>query len=203
MGRFIGRVAVLFALLLPGSAVQAQQPLSIAPPCVCQPLPPTPVAPVAPLPCCPPAWRDNEERFAIELMLGQETGVRGQFAVYRGNQEALVVEGFFGGLFHHLGSSEALGVGGRYLVQSGWSDGVNSILLGPGLDIFFQTNHNGLILLAPSVDLAWLYRLGPNLEWEIGLDAGLGVGVGGHTNHGNSAAGDVTPLISVYTGLRF
>jgi hypothetical protein len=136
-------------------------------------------------------------------MLGQETGVRGQLPVYRRNQEAVVVEGFFGELFHDLGSSEALGVGGRYLFRSSWSDGVNAFLLGPGLDVFFQTNHNGLILLTPSVDLSWLYRLGYNLELEIGLDAGLGIGVAGHTKNGNSAAGDVTPLISVFTGLRF
>jgi hypothetical protein len=208
MGRSFGPATVLLAALLPGRAVQAQQPppaaqgvaTSLPPPaCVC---PPT-TDPGA-IPCCPPRSAcDREPWFAVELLLGQETGVRGQFAAYRDDQEAVVLEGFYGVLFHDLGSSQALGAGGRYLLQSGWPDCVDSLVFGPGLDVFFQLNHNGLVLLAPSVDLAWMHNLGGGLEWEIGLDAGLGIGVAGRTSKGHSAAGDVTPLISLYTGLRF
>ena len=69
--------------------------------------------------------------------------------------------------------------------------------------MFFQLNHNGLILLTPSIDLAWLHNLGDHIEWEIGLEVGLGIGVTGNTKNGNSGAGDITTLISLYTGLRF
>jgi hypothetical protein len=137
------------------------------------------------------------------LIAGQETGVRAQIALFRDNHEALVVEGFYGYLFHDLGSSQTLGAGARYLVRASWPDCCDAIHFGPGLDVFFQLNHNNLFLLTPSVDVAWLHSLGAGIDWEIGLDAGLGIGVSGHTSHGHSAVGDVTPLISVYTGLRF
>jgi hypothetical protein len=141
--------------------------------------------------------------FAIQLMLGQETGVRGQFTVASWAQESFVVEGFAGGLFNSLGSSPALGVGGRYEFWTALLSDGSAFGVGPGLSLFFLTNHDGLILLAPSVDLAWKQRLCNGLDWEVGLDLGLGIGVGGHTKHGHSGVGDLTPLISVYTGLRF
>jgi hypothetical protein len=152
----------------------------------------------------PAAAYDREPLFAVELMLGQLLGVRGQFAVYADNHEAVVVEGFYGELYTDLGSTQALGAGGRYLLWSDWLGCGDSLVFGPGVDVFFQLNHNALVLLTPSVDLAWMHKLGPSLEWEIiGLEAGLGIGVAGHTDHGHAAAGDLTPVISLYTGLRF
>jgi hypothetical protein len=201
MGRAFALAVVLLASALPGKALQAQDSLPVsgvstslqAPPCVC----PAP-------PCCSPAAAcDREPLFAIQLMLGQVTGVRGQFAVYGDNRETLVVEGFYGELFHNLGDSQALAAGARYLYRFSWPDCVNALHIGPGVDVFFQLNHNELILLTPSLDVAWLSRLSEGIEWEIGLEAGLGIGVAGHTKHGNSGTGEVTPLISFYTGLRF
>jgi hypothetical protein len=140
--------------------------------------------------------------FAVDLMLGQELGVRGQVVPYADRYGALVVEGFYGGLFTDIGSSQALGAGGRWL-WSDWLDACDSLVFSPGVDVFFGLNHRALILLTPSVDLGWMLKLGPSLEWEIGLEAGLGIGVSGYTDHGHSAVGDFTPLISLYTGLRF
>jgi hypothetical protein len=197
--------AVLFASVLCDKDSRAEEPIP-AGSCVSTSLqaPPAVPPPAVPVPPCQPGVAyAREPWFAIELMLGQQTGVRGQVTLFGNAHEALVVEGFYGVLFHDLGSAQALGTGARYLVQSTWFDCVNSLQFGPGLDVFFQLNHNGLILLAPSIDLAWLVNIGGGIEWEIGLDAGLGIGVAGHTHHGNAAAGDLTPLISVYTGLRF
>jgi hypothetical protein len=189
-------MAVLVAALLPGGALQAQQPMVFVP--ICQPLPP---APAATVPCCPPASRDSEDWFALQAMFGQESGLRGQVPLLGDRHSALVVEGFVGWLFNDLRSSGALGAGARYLIQTDWSDAYNSIRLGPGVDVFFQDH--GLILLTPSIDLSWGYRLTPGLEWEVGLDVGLGIGMNGHTRHDNSALGDLVPLVSVFTGLRF
>jgi hypothetical protein len=136
-------------------------------------------------------------------MLGQELGVRGQVAVYSDSRQAVVVEGFYGGLYTDIGSSQALGAGGRWLLRGDSLLAGDSLLFGPGVDVFFGLNHNSLILLTPSLDLAWMFKLGPCLEAEIGVDAGLGVGVSGHTDHGHSAVGDFTPVISLYAGLRF
>ena len=136
-------------------------------------------------------------------MLGQELGVRVQVPVYADRSEAFVAEAFYGGLFTDIGSSSALGAGGRWLL---WSNGLgmrDSLVIGPGVDVFFGLNHNALILLTPSVDLGWMLRLGPSLGWEVGLEVGLGIGLSGHTDHGHSAVGDFSQLISLYTGLRF
>jgi hypothetical protein len=141
--------------------------------------------------------------FGVALMLGQELGLRGQVSVTPNMRDAVVVEGFAGWLFHDLGDSSALGVGGRYLMRTSLFDRGNALQIGPGLDVFFQLNNNRLVLLTPSIDISWLQQLRGNLEWEIGLEAGLGIGVSGHESNGHSGVGEVTPLISVFTGLRF
>jgi hypothetical protein len=156
------------------------------------------------LPYCQPAPTcDREPLFGVALMLGQETGLRGQVSVTPNMRDGVVVEGFAGWLFHDLGDSSALGVGARYLMRTNWFDGGSSVQFGPGLDVFFQLNNNQLILLAPSIDISWLQKLRGNVEWEVGLEAGFGVGVSGHKSDGHSGVGEVTPLISAFTGLRF
>jgi hypothetical protein len=67
----------------------------------------------------------------------------------------------------------------------------------------YQTNNEHLILLNPSIELSWLHGFGDRCGWEIGLNAGAGVGVSGNTNSGKSATGKATSLISVFTGFRF
>jgi hypothetical protein len=151
----------------------------------------------------PPPVLDRIPPFAVELMLGQQLGVRGQFAVYSDSREAVVVEGYYGWLYTDIGSSQAVGAGARWLLRGDALWVADSIIFGPGVDVFYGLNHNSLILLTPSLDLAWVFKLGPSLEAEIGLEAGLGVGLSGHTDHGHSAVGEFTPVISLYTGLRF
>lgn len=207
MGRFYGPLSLFLATLLPCRAVQAQQPPVAAPyestslqmpACVC---PPPLVAGPAPY-CTPTPAFDSEPLFAVQLMLGQELGVRGQVVPYADRSGAFVVEGFYGGLFTDFGSSQALGTGGRWL-WSDWLGTGDALVFGPGVDVFFGLNHRRLILLTPSVDLEWILKLCPSLEWEIGLEAGLGIGMSGYTDHGHSAVGDFTQLISLFTGLRF
>lgn len=141
--------------------------------------------------------------FAVELLGGQASGVRGQVPVLPGDQVAVVAEGFYGYLFHDLGSSQALGAGGRVVWQADSVDCLNSFLVGPGVDVYFQLNHDALILLAPSLDVAWMHRLTPGIGLEVGLDAGLGIGMAGRTKDGRDGLGKVTTLISGYVGLRF
>jgi hypothetical protein len=194
MRRCSGPAAVLLAVLCCAPA-QAQEPAPYA------------YAGYQTAPCAP-CWpsgsaQDREPPFAVELMLGQESGVRAQVALLRDAAGSLVAEGFYGALFHDLGSSQALGAGARYLIPVGGSWCGDSFYVGPGVDVFFQLNHDALILLTPSVDVAWQHELGVGLEFEVGLDAGLGVGVAGRTKSGHSGAGELTTLISGYLGLRF
>jgi hypothetical protein len=208
MGRFFALIALLLTSLLFDGAAPAQEPLPAAPSFSTSLQPPVgdcqPLRAVPALPYCQPAPTcDREPLFGVSLMLGQELGMRGQVSVTPNMRDAVVVEGFAGWLFHDLGDSSALGVGGRYLMRSSLLDRGNALQFGPGLDVFFQLNNNRLVLLAPSIDISWLQKLRGNVEWEVGLEAGFGVGVSGHTSNGHSGVGEVTPLISVFTGLRF
>jgi hypothetical protein len=115
---------------------------------------------------------DREPPFAVQLMLGQELGVRGQVTLFTGSREAFVVEGFYGGLYTDIGSSQALGAGARWLLWSNWTEVGDALVFGPGLDVFFGLNQRALILLTPSVDVAWAFKLAPRLQGEIGLDTG-------------------------------
>ncbi len=210
MGCSFRTLSVLVAAFLCCRTAVGQQPALAAPcestsfqpapcPCVCPP-------PAAPPPgpyCAPPVALDREPPLALQLMLGQELGVRAQVALFAGVREAVVVEGFYGGLYTDVGSSTALGAGGRWLLWNHFLGPNDAIVFGPGVDVFFGLNHRSLILLTPSVDVGWAFKLAPRLEWETGLDIGLGIGVSGQTDHGHSAVGDITPLISLYTGLRF
>src|SRR5262249_33367271 len=180
MGRLVGPLAVLLSLL-PCPAAWAQQCCPAAP-CLLAPLSPAPAAPSY----LAPAPYDSLPPLALERLGGQTSGVRGQVPLFRDDFEALVVEGFYGHLFHDLGSSQALGAGGRIIWRAETLDCWNSILIGPGVDVFFQLNHHALILLTPSLDLAWMYEMAPGLGFEVGLDAGLGIGVSGRTKDGHS-----------------
>jgi hypothetical protein len=58
--------------------------------------------------------------------------------------------------------------------------------------------------VAPSIELSYLRCFNEHGSgWEVGIIGGVGVGVWGTGSHDRDAAGQVTPLISVFTGLRF
>jgi hypothetical protein len=190
MGRSLGLFVLTVLALLPCSGARAQPWCCPADPCAAPPLPAAPL-PYGPLP-----------PFAVELLGGQASGVRLQVPVIPGDSGAVVAEGFYGHLDHDLGSSWALGAGGRFI----WSeplDNWNSILIGPGVGVYFHLEDRHLILLTPSLDVAWMHTLTPGIALELGVEAGLGVGVAGRTKSGEDALGKVTPLISGYVGLRF
>ncbi|MBX9585109.1 MAG: hypothetical protein K2X87_32790 [Gemmataceae bacterium] len=140
--------------------------------------------------------------FGMDLMLGQQTGVRPSLALYSTDRWSLVTEGFYGALFTKFGASEAAGAGARWVTTRG---GLDAVTLGPGVDVLFHLNHGGATLLAPTVDVGWQHRFGERAGFHLGLSAGAGVGLGGREGrHGSDpVAGRVTPLIGFYTGLRF
>ena len=186
------RLALVTAVGLLPSAARAQDP---APPAA----PPVTVNQTVVIEGPPPESR--EPLLGLDLMVGQLSGVRPSFAVSRGDRSALVVEGFYGGIFSKLGSSEGAGAGLRWNVSRGGRD---SVTLGPGVDVLFNFRDGQAVMLAPTVDLAWRRDFGDRVGWVLGMNAGIGVGVSGSRNNDDdSAVGRVTPLISVFGGLRF
>ena len=194
------------AALAPGTAV-VPVPAPSAPPVFVQQnigvAPPPPpgagvLVPVGP----PPVYQGIQFLADVDVLLGMQTGIRGQAGVWFNPCRGLVGEGFYGALFTKFGSGEAMGVGPRFIMRRPTWTGRDSILFAPGVDMLFYLHNDGPILIAPTIDVAWLHELGDRLGWEIGLNFGVGVGVSG-THNGSSAAGQVTPLISVFTGLRF
>jgi len=136
-------------------------------------------------------------------MLGQQLGVRGQVSVLQQEHWTFVAEGFYGLLITKHEGGESAGVGGRAYLRRCSQDGRNSLLLGPGLNFFYQFTDGGLPLLAPSLDLSWLHGFGGGGGWEIGLNVGLDMSLSDSHDGHDFQAGEVTPIISVFTGFRF
>jgi hypothetical protein len=146
---------------------------------------------------------DGEAYFSANLLLGMFTGVRGQAAVYRGDRQSALIELFYGGMITKIGSSETAGIGARYYWRRcGRMNSLNSLLIGPGLAVYSHFKNNSLLVLSPTLDLCWLHGFENGAGWETGLN--LGVGFGLMSNEENDKhVGGATPLISIYTGLRY
>lgn len=146
----------------------------------------------------------REPLLGLDLLVGQQTGIRPSLAVFRNERSAWVVEGFYGALLTRLGESEGAGVGVRWQTTRGGRD---SVTFGPGVDVLFNFRDGQATFLAPTVDLAWRRDFGDRVGCVFGMNAGLGVGLsgtdGGRRWDRDPVAGRVTPLISVFGGLRF
>lgn len=146
----------------------------------------------------------EESVLGANLMLGYLTGIRIEGAVFREDNRAYVLEGFYGGVLTRMGSSEGAGGGARVLFRRSSRYSTNSLILGPGIDIFAQFHNAGLVLVAPTLDLAWLHGFDGGAGWETGLNIGFGIAVASNSSFGRrDHVGEVTPLISFYTGLRY
>ncbi|MFO0810422.1 MAG: hypothetical protein U0746_17495 [Gemmataceae bacterium] len=193
-------VAVVVAI---PSLAGADEPLpAVLPP----PPPPPPVVAEAPA-VTGGMWFDSDRSpqpfFGMDVMLGQQMGVRPNVAVWRTDTSAIVVEGFYGALLTKLAQSEGAGGGLRWLFTRGSRDGCNTVVVGPGMDVLYNFTDGQATFLAPTVDIAWRHNFGERSGWTLGLNAGVGVGVSGRRDCGCDAAGTVTPLISGFFGLRF
>lgn len=144
----------------------------------------------------------QEPVFAANLLLGYLTGIRAECALWRGDNHAVMGEVFYGLVATRMGGSEGAGIGARTFFRRSSKYSINSLLLGPGCDVFTQFNKGRLVMVAPSVDISWLHGYVGSSGWETGLNLGLGVGVSSRRQD-NDRGAQVTPLISFYTGLRY
>jgi hypothetical protein len=149
------------------------------------------------------ASKDEESFLSLDVLLGMQLGIRSQVAVCREAHRAYVAEAFYGLIFtRNMGSAEGAGFGGRVLFRRCAEGSLNSLVLGPGMEVLYQFPHNGAVLAAPTVDLSWFHSFGARGGFELGLNAGVGLGLAGHDGD-RGVSGRVTPLISAYTGFRF
>ncbi|MFO0799623.1 MAG: hypothetical protein U0804_19300 [Gemmataceae bacterium] len=192
---------VLLTLAAASAAARAQDSLPAAPPPAALP-PAAPVNVNQTVVIAAPAPDPGEPILGLDLMLGQLSGIRPSIAVHRGDRTALVVEAFYGGILTKLGTSEGAGAGLRYNVSRGTHDGVT---VGPGVDVLFNFRDGQAVIFAPTVDVAWRRDFGDRVGCSLGIQAGVGVGLSGRYSgrDDKAAAGQVTPLISVFGGLRF
>ncbi len=141
--------------------------------------------------------------FGVDLMFGQQMGIRPSLAVYSTQKSSFLVEGFYGALLTTFGAAETAGAGARWMIHSG--GGLNSVTYGPGVDVLFHLNGGNAVILAPTVDVAWRHNLGERAAFVLGLNAGVGIGLSGTRSNGDEkpVSGRVGSLISLYTGFRF
>src|SRR5262245_45269647 len=211
MPRWKVACATLALLLIRVGPARAESPpppagLPAAP--VAPPPGPTATPPAQAAPAVPdghpaggsPCAAGDGTAFAVDLMLGQFLGFRGQAAVCRDADSAFVLEGFYGALLDRLASGEGAGGGARYYLHRTDRGGANSFLIGPGVGAYYHF-HDRLWMLAPTLDLAWVRPITDIGSWELGLNAGLGISVS--NGRDSNDVGRVTPLFSVFTGFRF
>ncbi|MFO0803111.1 MAG: hypothetical protein U0791_08335 [Gemmataceae bacterium] len=146
--------------------------------------------------------RGTAPAFGMDLLLGQLTGIRPTFALPVNENSAVQIEGYYGGIFSKFGGSEGAGAGVRWVMSRG---GADAVTIGPGVDVLFHFNDGQAVILAPTVDLAWRHSFGNRAALVLGINAGVGIGLSGrsHDDGGDPVSGRATPLISVYSGLRY
>jgi len=146
--------------------------------------------------------RNTSPTFGIDLLLGQMSGIRPSLALHINENSSLQIEGYYGGLFTKFGGSEGAGAGVRWVASHG---GLDSVTIGPGIDVLFNFNDGKAVMLAPTVDLAWRHSFGNRGALVLGINAGVGIGLSGRGNgdEDDRVTGKVTPLISFYSGLRY
>jgi hypothetical protein len=148
----------------------------------------------------PSAYSNGGPMFDLDVMLGMLMGIRAQAAVYRNPYLACVVEGFYGAILDELATGEGAGGAGRVYFHRTDRAGYNSILIGPGVGAYCHFHHD-VWMVAPTVDVSWVRPIGDLASWELGLNAGVGVGVAGDSE--SNRVGRATPLISAFMGFRF
>lgn len=149
---------------------------------------------------------EGDSILGLHLMVGQQLGLRGQLAISRNPGFAWVMEGFYGGSFSKLGNSDAVATGVRAQVRRSSNNGDHSLLIAPGANLMYNLRDGKALYLNPSLDLSWVngFDNWRGSGWEIGVNLGVGVGISGKAGDPNrNAAGEVTPLISLFGGVRF
>jgi hypothetical protein len=208
------RALLVFVAASASTAASANEPPAASPPQFPASPPQSPVAPPQPTQSTladksavmTGEWvtsgRSPAPVFGMDLLLGQQTGIRPSLALYSTERSSFVVEGYYGGLFTKFGAAETAGAGVRWVTTRG---GLDSVTLGPGVDVLFHLNRGKAVILAPTVDVAWRRNFGDRAAFVLGLNAGVGVGLsGGRWNdRDDPVAGRATPLISFYTGFRY
>lgn len=222
-----GRALLVSALLLVPAAVEGIEPAvplpqvippaAVVPPTTAVPpvavvqtqatlTPPPPIPTADPLPTIAGTVRTvspgKSSVFGMDLMFGQQMGIRPNVTVFSNDKSMLLVEGFYGALLTKFGGSEGAGVGMRWVTTRGGSD---CVTIGPGLDVFFNFNDEQATFISPNVDIAWRHSFGERAGLVLGVNAGIGVGLSGRddNNNNDNIAGRVTPLISFFAGLRY
>jgi hypothetical protein len=206
--------AAFLSLLLIEGTVAAQEPRQIEPETVVPPHWHERLATAPEVAAAPPFEAGPNHFVSAQVLLGFETGVRLQYTFHRECNREWVGELFLGAAGTRYGASGALGIGGRVhcaLASGSWGD---HLIVSPGLNLVFlgeessdqhpwNQPEDAVTFLAPSVDIAWLHDFLPHFGLELGVHLGLGIGLDGTDSDGDSAAGEFTPLFSVFAGVRF
>jgi hypothetical protein len=158
-------------------------------------------------------------RVSIDLVIGLETLLRlgvdiVESAEIRGSLQLELVGG---GTVGVAGISPVAGGGARVrleLLKS--ATGRNALLIGPGINFLVAWDDSPedpgmvdlgpdseVLILAPSIDIAWVHQFSGRFGLVLGLHAGAQVAIAGIDNVSRPIAGRTAPVLSFYTGIRF
>jgi hypothetical protein len=143
----------------------------------------------------------QEHILDLKVMLGLPTAVRVQVPFDRGPDFSYSIEGTVGIFPDYFTSSPFYALGGRasYTLSNNFIGG--HLLLNPGVDLAYFTGSESTLAATGSVEFLWLSEFNSHLGLELGVDAGVGIGIVSFDNVDRS--GFVFPVISAFGGIRF
>jgi hypothetical protein len=150
----------------------------------------------------PPTFGDGQQHlFDIKAMLGLPTALRLQVPFEHGPDFSYAVEGTIGVFPGYFSDSTfyALGARASYTLGNNFLGG--RLLVNPGIDLLYFDGHESTLAATGSFEILWLSEFNSRLALELGIDAGIGVGIASFNDR--DRAGDVFPVISAFAGLRF
>ena len=139
--------------------------------------------------------------FDIKVMLGLPTAVRVQIPFDHGTDFSYAIEGTIGEFPGYFGSETFYSLGARASYTLGNNFFGGHFLVNPGIDLQYFGGNESALAGTASVEMLWLSEFNSHLGWEVGIDVGIGVGIADFDHH--DRAGQVFPVISAFTGLRF
>ncbi len=161
----------------------------------------------------------DDTRVSLDLVLGLETLLRlgVDIAEFADGRASVELEAVGGGAIGVAGITPLVGGGARVRLEVLKSaTGKNALLIGPGLNFLVAWDSSPedpgmvdlgpdstVLILAPSVDIAWVHQFSQHLGIVLGLHAGAQVAVVGVDNVSRPIAGRAAPVLSFFTGFRF
>jgi len=163
-------------------------------------------------------YAGNTTKVALDLLIGLPVGVRLKLPTINFTDKSrLVLEGVYGGLASTMGIAEVKGGGVRIQLNiTQDSDANDALFISPGVDLLVLSGkgagdrswidfnpYSDVYLLTGTVDVAYVHEFAKHFGLEVGAQLGGGISLKGMDSSNQDSKGKLTPIFSLFTGMRF